>query len=107
LCYIHFEDVLRKPGQPDYSVPKAYRPITLLDTMAKLLSSCIADNLTYIAEQHNLLPAMHFGGCPGWSTTDSLHLLTKFITDAWASKEHFVSVLFLDVKAAFPSIIVK
>ncbi|KAH7919726.1 hypothetical protein BV22DRAFT_1022465, partial [Leucogyrophana mollusca] len=29
--------VLRKPGRPDYSLPKAYRPITLLDTMAKIL----------------------------------------------------------------------
>jgi hypothetical protein len=54
--------VLRKPGRPDYSVPKAYRPITLLDTMAKLLSSCVADDLMYIAEQHGLLPATHFGG---------------------------------------------
>lgn len=69
--------VLRKPGRPDYSVPKAYRLITLLDTMAKILSSCVADNLTYIAEQHNLLPSTHFGGRPGRSTVDSLHLLTN------------------------------
>jgi hypothetical protein len=51
--------VLRKPGRPDYSAPKAYRPITLLDTMAKILSSCVADELTYISEQHNLLPTTH------------------------------------------------
>ncbi|KAG2336382.1 hypothetical protein BDR05DRAFT_834535, partial [Suillus weaverae] len=37
------------------------QPITLLDSMAKILSSCIADDLTYIAEQHNLLPPTHFG----------------------------------------------
>lgn len=98
--------VLRKPGRPDYSLPKAYRPITLLDTMAKILSSCVADELIYITEQHNLLAATHFGGRPGRATTDSLHLLTKFITDAWASKEAFVSLLFLDVKAAFPSVVV-
>src|SRR6267154_4501235 len=98
--------VLRKPGRPDYSLPKAYRPITLLDTMAKILLSCVADDLTYIAEQNNLLPSTHFGGRPGRSTTDSLHLLTKFVTDAWASKDNFVSVLFLDVKATFPSVIV-
>jgi len=98
--------VLRKPSRPDYSLPKAYRPITLLDTMAKILSSCVADELTYIAEQHNLLAPTHFGGRPGRTTTDSIHLLTKFITDAWASKEGFVSLLFLDVKAAFPSVVV-
>jgi hypothetical protein len=98
--------VLRKPGRPDYSAPKAYRPITLLDTMAKILSSCVADELTYISEQHNLLPTTHFGGRPGRSTTDSLHLLTKFITDSWASQNNHVSLLFLDVKAAFPSVVV-
>jgi hypothetical protein len=86
-----FMIVLRKPGRPDYSLPKAYRPITLLNTMAKLLSSCVADDLKYIAEHHHLLPPTHFRGRPGRSTTDSLHLLTKFITDAWASKDQFVS----------------
>jgi len=96
--------VLRKPGRPDYSAPKAYRPITLLDSMAKILSSCVADDITYIAEQFNLLLATHFRGRPGRSTTDSLHLLVKFITDAWASKESYVSLLLLDVKAAFPSV---
>jgi hypothetical protein len=74
--------------------------------MAKILSSCVADELTYIAEQFNLLAPTHFGGRPGRTTTDSIHLLTKFITDAWASKEGFVSLLFLDVKAAFPSVVV-
>jgi hypothetical protein len=57
--------VLHKPGRPDYSTLKAYRPITLLDSMAKILSSCIADDITYLAEQFNLLPANHFGGRPG------------------------------------------
>jgi hypothetical protein len=79
----------------------------LLNSMAKILSSCVADNLTYIAEEHNLLPPMHFGGRPGRSTIDSLHLLTKFITDSWASKNDRISLLFLDVKAAFPSVVAK
>jgi hypothetical protein len=37
--------VLRKPGKPDYLNPKAYRPIALLDTMAKILSLCVAEDL--------------------------------------------------------------
>jgi hypothetical protein len=74
--------------------------------MAKILSSCVVDNLIYIVEQHNLLAAMHFGRRPGCSTTDSLHLLAKFVTDSWASQESFVSMLFLDVKAAFLSIVI-
>ncbi|KIM27683.1 hypothetical protein M408DRAFT_39661, partial [Serendipita vermifera MAFF 305830] len=33
--------VLRKPGKPAYDVPKAYRPIALLNTLGKLLSGLI------------------------------------------------------------------
>ncbi|KIJ47912.1 hypothetical protein M422DRAFT_163558, partial [Sphaerobolus stellatus SS14] len=30
--------VLRKPNRPDYSIPKAYRPIALYNTMGKMIS---------------------------------------------------------------------
>ncbi|KAF8804018.1 hypothetical protein BYT27DRAFT_7060681, partial [Phlegmacium glaucopus] len=36
---------LRKPGKSDYTLPNAYRPITLLDVFAKLLSACVKENL--------------------------------------------------------------
>ena len=76
--------------------------------MAKILSSCIADSITYITETHNLLPPTHFGGRPGRSTMDSIHLLTKFVHDTWAHpRDKYISILFLDVKAAFPSVVVE
>ena len=34
--------VIRKPGHPNYGLPKAYRPIALLDTMSTILSACVA-----------------------------------------------------------------
>ena len=37
--------VLRKPGKPRYDVPKAYRPIALLNTMWKVLMAIIADRI--------------------------------------------------------------
>ena len=98
--------VIHKPGRPDYSAPKAYCPIALLDTMSKILSACVAEDLSWIATKHSLLPSTHFRGLPGHATTDSLHLITTFIHDAWAHPtDHHVSILFLDVKAAFPSVI--
>jgi len=98
--------VIRKPGRPDYGAPKAYRPIALLDTMSKILSACVAEDLVWITTKHNLLPHTHFGGLPGRSTMDSLHLLTKFIHDTWAHPmDNHVSMMFMDVKAAFPSVI--
>ena len=93
--------VIRKLGKPDYLLPKAYRPIALLNTTAKLLSVLIADRVSYILEKHNLLPSTHFGGRPGRSTTDSLHLLETTIHHAWRQGK-VVSVLFLDLEGAFP-----
>ena len=37
--------VIRKPSKSDYTVPNTYYPITLLNTMAKVLSACIAKDL--------------------------------------------------------------
>ena len=52
--------VLRKPDKPNYGVPGAYRLIALLDTIRKVLSSCIAEDLMRMAEKKNLLPKNHF-----------------------------------------------
>ena len=94
--------VLRNPGKPSYETPKAYRPIALISTMAKLLTAIIANYLSNIVEQHKILPKNHFGGCPGRSTTDTIHYLTNKIHKAWR-KDKSVSVLFLDVEGAFPN----
>ena len=75
--------VLRKPGKPRYDTPKAYRPIALLNTLGKLLTAIIAEQLTYYTEKHTLLPPMHFGGRPARTTTDALHALTYRIKGAW------------------------
>ena len=94
--------VLRKPGKPHYDVPKAYQPITLLNTIAKLLTSVVAEELSILVKTHQLLPATHFGGQPSRTTTDSLHLLTDTVKAAWQKKQ-VVLALFLDVEGAFPN----
>ena len=87
LCYEPWKQfttvVLRKPGKPRYDVPKAYRPIALLNTMGKLLTAIISEQLTYYTEKHVLLLPTHFGGRPGRTTTDALHMLIYRIKDAW------------------------
>src|SRR5438105_3996780 len=95
--------VLRKPGKPDYTVAKAYRPIVLLRTLGKPLSMAVAEDLTFITEKHELLPPLHFGARPNRNTTDAIHMVVKFIHDAWRTGK-VASALFLDVKGAFPSV---
>jgi hypothetical protein len=47
--------IVPKPGKPNYSIPKAYRPVALLNCVGKILEKLIANRLAYMAEKHNLL----------------------------------------------------
>jgi hypothetical protein len=75
--------VLRKPRKPRYDAPKAYCPIALLNTMWKVVTAVMASHITYVTEKHQLLPANHFGGRPGRTITDAMHLLVNKIKAAW------------------------
>jgi len=75
--------VLRKPGHLDYTLPKAYHPIALYNTMGKVISGVITDIAIYLTVWHGLLPPWHFGGLPGKTTLDSLLYLTHHIKNAW------------------------
>jgi hypothetical protein len=94
--------VLRKPGRPDYTAAKAYRPIALYDTMGKILSGVMTDITVYLTIRHNLLPARHFGGLPGRTTVDSLLHLTHRVKSAWRSHK-VVTIIFLDIANTFPN----
>jgi len=98
--------ILRKPNKPDYSLPKAYHPITLIKTVAKVLSSIVSEDLVHLTATHNLLPANHFGGRPGRSTIDSLMLTVHWAFEKWR-KGLVVSGLFLVISAAFPNAVIK
>src|SRR5882672_9825355 len=74
--------------------------------MVKILSACVTEDLVDMAELCQLLPVNHFGCRPGRTTSDSLHYVVKYIKDAWRKGE-VVSTLFLDIKGAFPSIILE
>ena len=90
--------VLHKPDKLayNYNAAKAYRPIGLLHTIGKLLSTMVAADLLHLAEKHSLLPVNQFGGQLGHNTTDMMHLVVSRIEDAW-QKGQVASMLFLDV----------
>jgi len=87
-------------------LPNAHRLIALLNTIAKILSACVVEDLVQMVELHGLLPDNHFGCRLGRTTMDLLHYLTKYIKDMWRKNE-VVSALFLDIKSAFPSIMLE
>ena len=96
--------VLRKPRKARYDVPKAYQPIALMNTISKLLSAIVVEDMTHMCEKHCLLLDTHFGGRPGKNTSDAMQYLINKVKGAW--RWHKVAaVLFLDIKGAFPNAI--
>ena len=47
--------ILKKQGKPDYSVPKAYRVIALLNCLGKVSERILAQRLSYLTETIRLL----------------------------------------------------
>ncbi|GCB25864.1 probable RNA-directed DNA polymerase from transposon X-element [Aspergillus awamori] len=92
--------VLRKPGKPDYSAPGAYRPISLLNTLGKLLDAVMARRLSYWAERFKLLPDTQFGGRPGRNTEQALLVLANAVYRAW-ERSRVVTLIAFDLKGAF------
>ena len=54
--------ILSKPNKPDYTIPKAYRVILLLNCLGKVLEKLFASRLAYLANTGNLLNSMQLGG---------------------------------------------
>ena len=65
-------------------------------------TTIIAEDLSYICKKYNLLPKHQFGGRPGRTTSEALHLTEQFIRDTWHNGD-IVLALFLDIQAAFPN----
>lgn len=92
--------VLRKPGKPDYAEPGAYRPISLLNTLGKILEAVMAKRLSFWAETHKLLPDSQFGGRPGRNTEQALLILANAIDRAWL-RSKVITLIAFDLKGAF------
>jgi hypothetical protein len=91
---------LKKPGKDDYAIAKAWRPISLLSTLGKILEAVVADRISYAAEAFGLLPANHFGARKRRSTEQALLLLQEHIYRAWRNRK-VLSLISFDIKGAY------
>jgi ribonuclease HI len=91
---------LKKPGKEDYTIAKAWRPISLLATLGKVLESVMAERISHMVETHGLLPTNHFGARKQRSAEQALVLLQEQIYTAWRGRRS-VSLISFDVKGAY------
>ncbi len=92
--------LLRKPDQPSYILPGAYRPISLLSTLGKAMESVIATRIDYLADKHSLLSGNYLSGLKRKSTVDPLMTLQEKIYQARRDKK-VLSLVTFDGKSAF------
>lgn len=78
---------LKKPGKADYTIAKAWRPISLLATLGKVLESVIAERISHAVETYGLLPTNHFGARKQRSAEQALVFLQEQIYTAWREGE--------------------
>ena len=95
--------IIPKPKKTDYMVPKAYRPIALLNTVGKLLTKVIAHRLQHDAAAFALLHEGQCGGVQKHAMIDAGLVLLDFINSNCERGWH-TSVCAIDVAQFFPSI---
>jgi ribonuclease HI len=97
--------ILPKPNKGDYTVPKAYRIIALINCLSKALEKIFATRLGYLANITDLLHYTQLGGRKQRSAIDAALLLLNEIQGQKEARKFnsttITSVLFLDIKGAF------
>ncbi|XP_052741129.1 putative 115 kDa protein in type-1 retrotransposable element R1DM [Bicyclus anynana] len=92
--------ILPKPQKPDYSIPKAYRPIGLLPILGKALEKLFANRILWYLGNQNALNPKQYGFMPQKSTEDALYEAVSKIEKAIKGKKIAVAVS-LDIEGAF------
>jgi hypothetical protein len=95
--------VINKPQKPDYSVPKAYQPIALMECIGKLLEKIVAKRINADIEHFNLLPMSQFGSRPHHSTINTVATLVHKIQGMRATR-HAGTLLLFDILGFFNNI---
>lgn len=97
-----------KGGNRDPSMPKSYRPISLLPTVGKTFERLIAARLKAHLNDYNLSSKSQHGFKEGHSTETAIKEMLEYVNTS--NKKHVIAI-FLDVQGAFdgawwPSILV-
>ena len=95
--------VLPKPGKPDYSMPKAYRPISLLECCGKLLEKIVATRVLADVNAFDLIPSNQFGSRDYHCAADAALIVAHNAQACIASRHVGVLILF-DIQGFFDNV---
>ena len=95
--------IIPKPNKPRYNIPKAFRPISLLNTIGKLLTKIIAARLQFDCLKYNILHPGQCGGVIKHATIDAGVTLASFMAESRELGLHTTACAF-DIAQFFPSL---
>ena len=95
--------IIPKPNKPRYNVPKAFRPISLLNTIGKLLTKIIATRLQFDCLKYDILHPGQCGGVKKHATIDAGVTLASFVAESRELGLHSTACAF-DIAQFFPSL---
>ena len=80
-----------KPGKNEMN-PESYRPINILNTIAKIVETVVSCQLKEFLKANKLIPAQHNGGLPGKSTVTTVLTLIDIWSNIIEDKEETVCI---------------
>jgi ribonuclease HI len=92
--------LLRKPNKPDYTLVKAYRVISLLNCIGKVIEKIAAEAISTYCETTGKLHRGQMGSRKQRNAIDAVACLIQSTHEAWRQKQ-LMGALFMDVKGAF------
>jgi len=92
--------VIPRPGKPDYAKVRAYRVISLLDVIGKLVERTAAHLIGDHLERKRALHEGQYSYRKRRSYVDTIAVLINHTQQTWASKK-MVGALFVGVNSAF------
>jgi hypothetical protein len=93
-----------KPPYRNYALPKAYKIISLLNYLAKVMEKIITRRLAIMAEFKTLLHMHQIRGRRQKSAINAVMVLIQKVQANWRTRKRgsITSILALDVKNAYP-----
>ncbi|KAI5115414.1 hypothetical protein M0805_004747 [Coniferiporia weirii] len=95
--------MLHKPNKKDPFSPRSYCPITLKETLGKLLEKMITNRLQFLANTKDWLPPNQYGGHQGHSVYDAAQHLLQLAEGAHLTNQ-VCSILVVDIQGFFDSV---
>ena len=92
-----------KPQRSDYSLPKAYRPISLLECCGKTLEKLIAKRVLDDSNRCNIIPPTQFGSRDAHCAVDAA-LAVVHTAQACQQAKRVCSLLLFDIQGFFDNI---